>query len=81
MCVILNENISPEGTVLVALSKMINNEVIDFKAECRIAWQDNTDTYANARMLGLEFISMDYENSHNLERILTYNSASPQDVF
>jgi hypothetical protein len=81
MCVILSENRVFQGPVFVALSKMINNEVIDFKAECRVAWQDTTDAYANARMLGLEFISMDYENSRNLDRILAYSSTSPQEMF
>ncbi|HEX2959835.1 MAG TPA: PilZ domain-containing protein [Chitinispirillaceae bacterium] len=81
MCVILDENISLNGIVTVVLSKMIGKNMVDLKADCRVAWQDNQGSYDNGKMLGLEFISIDNENGYNLEKILAYSSASPQEVF
>lgn len=81
MCVILNENIPLNGIVTVALSKMLGTSMVDLKADCRIAWQDNQGGYDNGKMLGLEFISIDNENSYNLEKILAYTSTEPQEVF
>jgi c-di-GMP-binding flagellar brake protein YcgR len=81
MCVILSENTFLEGTLHVALSKMIGDTLIDFKAECRVAWQDHSGSYDNARMLGLEFLSIDHQNSYNLERILAATEISPQEMF
>lgn len=81
MCVILNDNMPLDGVVTVALSKMLGKNMIDLKADCRIAWQDNQGGYANGKMIGLEFISIDNENSYNLEKILAYSSAEPLEVF
>jgi c-di-GMP-binding flagellar brake protein YcgR len=81
MCIILNENIPLDGVVTVALSKMLGSKMVDLKADCRIAWQDNQDGYANGKMFGLEFISIDNESSYNLEKILAFSSAEPQEVF
>ncbi len=81
LCVILNENIFLDGVVTVALSKMLGKTMVDLKADCRVAWQDNQSGHDNGRMIGLEFISIDNENSYNLEKILAYSSAEPQEVF
>jgi c-di-GMP-binding flagellar brake protein YcgR len=79
MCVILSENIILQGTVTVALSKMIDDTLVDFKAECKVAWQDQSGSYDNGRMLGLEFTAMDYQSSYNLQKILSAKALSPCD--
>lgn len=81
MCVVLRNTTFIQGRVTVTLSKIYDSTLVDFQAECKVAWQDMNGGYNNSRMLGLEFISMDYHNSEALEKILSFSSSASEAVF
>ena len=75
---ILRDTAVIQGKVSVALTKMYNNSLYNFQAECRVAWQDESGNYDNSRMLGLEFCSVDTHNTQVLEQLLTFSSMAPE---
>jgi hypothetical protein len=78
MCVILRDTTFIQGNVSIALTKMYNDSLYNFQADCRVAWQDTSGNYDNSRMLGLEFCSIDAHNSHVLEQLLAFSSMAPE---